>query len=357
MRVLIDIAHPAHLHYFRNFTRLFEGAGHEVLFTLRDKGIIKALATSYGLNYVVRSREGNSKPVYALNAIKNIYRAAKEFRPDFFIDMGTIFSAPVSWILRKPHIVFDDTESAYKARTLFMPLISAILTPVVFQPDLGRKHIRFDSFMEMFYLHKNYFTVDKNIRIKLGLQPGDRFSVLRFVSWEAHHDKGISGLTQDNKLKAVQEFSRLARVFISSESELPESLKPYRLNIDPALIHSVLAEADLYFGEGATMAMESVILGTPTIYINPNWLGYTIEAEKRGLLYNFKQDSVSQEKAIDKGLKILRDPKSKAEVLFLKERYFNTKIDPTGFLVWFVKKWPESLKVMRENPEYQKKFL
>jgi len=91
MRVLVDIAHPAHLHYFRNFTRLFEEAGHEVLFTLRDKGIIKALAASYGLNYVVRSREGNSKPVYAINAIKNIYRAAKEFRPDFFVDMGTIF--------------------------------------------------------------------------------------------------------------------------------------------------------------------------------------------------------------------------------------------------------------------------
>ena len=354
---MIDIAHPAHLHYFRNFTRLFESKGHEVLFTLRDKGIIISLAASYGLKYIVRSREGSIKPVYALYAINNIYRAAREFKPDIFLDMGTIFAAPVSKILGKPHITFDDTESAHKARTLFIPLISVILTPDVFQLDLGRKHIRFESFMEMFYLHKNYFTGDKNIRIKLGLQPGERFSILRFVSWEAHHDKGISGLTQENKLKAVQEFSRLARVFISSEFELPEALKPYRLNIDPALIHSVLAEADLYFGEGATMAMESVILGTPAIYINPNWLGYTIEAEKRGLLFNFKQDSISQEKAIDKGLIILQNPKSKVEVLSLGEKYFNTKIDPTGFLVWFVEKWPESLKVMKKNPEYQKKFL
>jgi len=357
MRVLIDIAHPAHLHYFRNFTRIIEEGGHEALFTVRDKGIIKALAASYGLNYVVRSREGNSKPVYAINAIKNIYRAAKEFRPDFFVDMGTIFSAPVSMILRKPHIVFDDTESAHKARTLFMPLISAILTPDVFLPDLGRKHIRFDSFMEMFYLHRNYFKRDEDIRSKLGLHPGERYAVLRFVSWEAHHDKGLAGLSQGKKLDVVREFSELARVFISSESELPEELKPYRLTTDPALIHSVMAEAELYFGEGATMAMESVILGTPAVYLNQNWPGYTLEAGKRGLMHNYRLDSASIEKAIDKGRQTLANPQVKQEVSELSREYFEGKIDPTAFLAWFVEQWPESFAIMKNNPGFQERFI
>lgn len=357
MRVLVDIAHPAHLHYFRNFTRLFEEAGHEVLFTLRDKGIIKALAASYGLNYVVRSREGNSKPVYAINAIKNIYRAAKEFRPDFFVDMGTIFSAPVSRILRKPHIVFDDTESAHKARALFMPLISAILTPDVFQPDLGWKHIRFDSFMEMFYLHRDYFKKDDEIRSKLGLHPGEKYAVLRFVSWEAHHDKGLSGLSQEKKIDVVREFSELARVFISSESDLPERLKSYRLTTDPALIHSVLAEADLYFGEGATMAMESAILGTPAIYLNQNWPGYTLEAEKRGLMHNYRLDLLSIDNATRTGRQILADPQVKKEASGLSKEYFERKIDPTAFLTWFIEQWPDSFDIMKKSPAFQERFI
>ena len=31
-------------------------------------------------------------------------------------------------------------------------------------------------------------------------------------------------------------------------------------------------------------------------------------------------------------------------------------INPTLFLVWFVENYPESVKIMKENPEYQKRF-
>ena len=357
MKILIDIAHPAHLHYFRNFAGIFENKGHEVLFTLRDKGIITDLAKSYGLDSIVRSKNEKCKIIYAVKSILNIYRIARVYKPDIFLDMGTIFAAPVSWLLCKPHIVFDDTESAYKARWIFMPFISTILTPDIFLINLGKKHVRFNSFMEMLYLHKHYYSKAGNIKTKLGLLAEEAYVVLRFVSWEAHHDKGLTGLPLEIKLQVVNEFSKYARVFISSESELPDVLRPYKLDIEPALIHDVLAEARLYFGEGATMAMESVILGTPAIYINPNWPGYTIEAEKRGLLFNFRLDHPSQERAIYTGLEILQNPKSKVEVLSLGEKYIKTKIDPTGFLVWFVEEWPESFRIMRENPEYQKKFL
>lgn len=29
------------------------------------------------------------------------------------------------------------------------------------------------------------------------------------------------------------------------------------------------------------------------------------------------------------------------------------KIDVTAFLVWFIENWPESFKIMKENPDYQ----
>jgi hypothetical protein len=32
------------------------------------------------------------------------------------------------------------------------------------------------------------------------------------------------------------------------------------------------------------------------------------------------------------------------------------KIDVTAFLVWFIKNYPKSVKIMKENPEFQERF-
>lgn len=356
MRVLIDIAHPAHLHYFKNFTKIFQWNGHKVLFTIRDKGIILNLAKEFELNFIIRSRNEKNKLIYTLWSLYNIYKVARKFKPDIFMDMGTIFSAPISKLMGKPHIVFEDTESAHKARFLFMPLIDVVLTPDIFMKYLGKKQIRFNSFMELLYLNKNYFKKDNNIRDQLGINAFDKIIILRFVSWEAHHDKGLYGLTNENKRLAIKEFSKYGKVIISSESNLPEDLQQYKYDLSPVLMHNLLSEASLYFGEGATMATESIILGTPAIYINPNWLGNNIEAEKRGLLFNFKVDPESQLNAIKKGVEILEDKDSKLSFSLKSEQYMGTKIDLTSFLVWFIESWPESFKIMKKNPEYQQRF-
>ena len=142
MRILIDIAHPAHIHYFRNFASLINQKDFSVLFTVRDKGIIIELARHYKLKYEIRSKERRNKILYGFDSIRNIYRISRKFKPDFFIDMGTVFASPVSWLLRKPYIAFDDTEASIKARIIHMPFTNVIFTPKVFRKDLGRKHIR-----------------------------------------------------------------------------------------------------------------------------------------------------------------------------------------------------------------------
>jgi hypothetical protein len=39
LKILIDIGHPAHVHFFRNAIRVLEGRGHDVKVTARDKGM------------------------------------------------------------------------------------------------------------------------------------------------------------------------------------------------------------------------------------------------------------------------------------------------------------------------------
>ena len=39
-----------------------------------------------------------------------------------------------------------------------------------------------------------------------------------------------------------------------------------------------------------------------------------------------------------------------------KEQMLSGKIDLTAFLIWFVETWPQSYKIMKENPDYQYRF-
>ena len=53
-------------------------------------------------------------------------------------------------------------------------------------------------------------------------------------------------------------------------------------------MHDVQAAAALFVGESATMASESVVLGTPSIYIDEVGRGYTDEEAREGLLWMFR---------------------------------------------------------------------
>ena len=71
-------------------------------------------------------------------------------------------------------------------------------------------------------------------------------------------------------------------------SELPSDLEPYRIHIPIQRMHDVQAAAALFVGESATMASESVVLGTPAIYIDEVGRGYTDEEARHSLLWMFR---------------------------------------------------------------------
>jgi uncharacterized protein len=43
MKIFIDIGHPAHVHYFKNFIAVVQKNGHKVLVTARDRECIHQL--------------------------------------------------------------------------------------------------------------------------------------------------------------------------------------------------------------------------------------------------------------------------------------------------------------------------
>ena len=359
MKILIDIGHPAHVHLFKHFAWDMQKRGHEILFTCREKEFEVYLLKTYGFQFKSFGKKYSSLAGKMWGLIKfdvKEFLTGLKFKPDILLSHGSIYAAHAAFLLRKPHISLEDTFNFEQIR-IYLPFTSVVLTGDYDHPALGRKEIKYAGYHELAYLYPKYFQPDKSVLEILEVSENDKFVIMRFVAWSATHDYGHKGFSLKNKIKAIQEFQKYAKVFISSEWELPEELQEYKITIPPHKMHDALNFASLIFGEGATMAEECAMLGTPSIFINEKSSYYTTHLEKEyGLLFNYSESTADQEKAIEKGIEILSTPDIKTEWQSRRQKILADKIDVTAFLVWFVENYPESARIMREKPEFQYNF-
>lgn len=357
MKILIDIGHPAHVHYYRNFIKIMKNNGHEFFVIARNRGVIFKLLAHYNIKYFSRGKGSKSffgKIVYSIYAIFIVARHALKFKPDIFISQGGLYTSPVAWLLNRTSLSTEDTENARISHKIAKLFQSYILSPSCFEINLGKKHIRYSSYQELFYLYPGYFLPDPDIYKYLDIPLNEKFILIRFVDWNAHHDIGHQGISTENKIKAIREFSKYARIFILSESELPKDLIKYKIKIPPEKMHDVLYYAELLYGESATMASECACLGTPAIFIDNEGRGYTNEEENEyGLVFNFKETLIDQENSIKKAIDLLENNNLKKVWRANHDKMLSEKIDPTKFLVWFVEEFPKSAQILKKNPNYQ----
>jgi len=359
MRVLIDIGHPAHVHLFKNFALELIRKDYEILFTCREKEFEIQLLKKYGFSY----QSFGKKYLSALGKLWGLakyglkeYIIGLKFKPDILLSHGSYCAAHASFLLGKPHIALEDTFN-FEQIWLYKPFTNVILTSDYDHPLKSKKVVKYSGYHELAYLHPKRFTPDVSVLDDLGINKNEKYVIIRFVSWKASHDLGHRGISLENKILAVKEFSKYARVFISSESELPEELMNYKLCILPHRIHDALAFCTFMWAESFTMPAECSVLGTPSIIIhNSTSLPLNEQRDKYGLCFIFSESNEDQLKAINKGIELLNTPDLKSEWLLRRERMLLEKIDVTALLVWFVENWPESFRIMKDDAGYQERF-
>lgn len=355
MRIIIDIGHPAHVHYFRNFIKIMEKKGHVFCIIARNKECTFDLLRNYQIEFYSRGRGADSlvgKLFYMFIADILLFRRAIIFKPDLFLSFTTPYPGHVAKLMQKPHIGFSDTEHAKLGRLVSLPFTTNILTPKYYLSDLGPKQIRFSGFMELCSLHPNYFKPTENVVELLGLQQSQKYAIVRFVSWNASHDVGHHGLNTQTKISIVKLISGQMKVFISAEKKLPDELKKYQINIPAERMHDILNYASLFVGEGATMTSECAMLGTPAIYVNSLDAGTLQDQAKIGLIFSFR-NSIG---VIDKVRELLKTTSLKEDFRHRRNQLISENIDVTAFMVWFVENYPKSVKIIKEDPDYQLEF-
>jgi predicted glycosyltransferase len=343
MKILFDINHPHQVHFFKNTIWNLQDKGHEILISAGEKEISLYLLDAYGLKYIKagKSVKGYTHKAYELLKKEFILlKTIRNFNPDILVSLTSASLAYASKITGKKHIAFADTESATLTFKLAIPFTEVICTPSCFRTDLGKKQIRYNGYQELAYLHPNYFRPDSSVLDEIGINKTEKFFILRFVSWTASHDFGLTGINMEMKLRIAKNLEKYGRVLITSETPLPNEFDKYRIKVAPEKMHDLLYYATLLFGESATMASECAILGTPAIYIDFTGRGYTDEEEnKYRLVYNFKNDIKSQENALIKAIELIKQNNLKEESRLKSKKLIEDKIDVTKFMIEVIEKY------------------
>jgi predicted glycosyltransferase len=232
---------------------------------------------------------------------------------------------------------------------LTLPFANVILTPSCFKKKINqKKHIKFDGYKELAYLHPNYFKPDPSVLGELGLGKDDKFILMRFVSWSASHDTGQHGISQKMRAEYLSKLKQYGKVFIVSEGELGKELEKYELKIAPEKFHSLLSYAQLYIGEGGSTATEAATLGTPSIHISSTakFCGVFDDLHNNyNLIYTFSDDRQALEKTLD----ILEDHESKKKLAQRRNKMLKEKIDVTAFMIDFIENYPDSFYELKEK--------
>jgi len=290
MKVLIDINHPAHVHFFRQPALALGRAGHEVLFTSRDKDVNQQLLDELGFPHQCLSSMGGgvlslAKELLFRNAA--LWRVVRREKPDVMLAIGGTFIAHVGALTGVPALVFYDTENAKLQNLITYPLATCVIVPRCYGAWLPRKHRRYAGYHELSYLHPDHFQPDREVAVAAGLaREGDTYLV-RVVSWQANHDIGETGWSPQLLAAVVALLSARGTVLIVSEQTLPEQFDRYLYGGPVSQIHHVMGCSRLFVGESATMASECAVMGIPAIYAAETGRGYTDEQESRyGLVRN-----------------------------------------------------------------------
>ena len=119
-------------------------------------------------------------------------------------------------------------------------------------------------------------------------------------------------------------------------------------------IHEELNECRVFWGNSATMAAESAMLGIPSVFVGGEKFAYISELESYGLLYYYTPDQIDD--SFQK-LEELMAESSRSKYESIRLKLLSEKIDVTGFLLWFIENLPESASIIQSDPEYHLRYI
>ena len=343
MNILIDISHPAHVHFYRHIRRELINRGSEVVVVARDKDVTLDLLDAFGIDHLKVGRAGHKGWVGQFGELVQrdafLVRKGLKFNPDVVLTRNPSGVQAARMLGSIGVFDTDDGRSVgihYRAAAPFAHWITA---PDCLTESFGDRGRKYPSYKALAYLHPDVFEPDPDIGRLLGADTGEPYALVRLVAHDASHDRAARGLNAEAARRLVTLIERSMRVFVSSETTLDDTLGTRQLKVAPDRMHDVLAGASIVVGDSQSVIAEAALLGTPAVRIN-SYAGatpYLVELEHRfGLAYSFPPDEISL--ASEKVSCLIEDESTRDEWGIRRTRMLDQKVNLVDWYVDFVSK-------------------
>jgi uncharacterized protein len=352
MKILFELNHPAHGHLFKNLINRLRQKGHEVTVLIKDIPVLKSILRDAGITFINLGPKGKGAAAKIFRQFIFLFRTWRLYRKNkYHLGIGVSVTLPLlSRITGMSSIVFDDDDKKATPKFAFLAHHNASLLfrPAALKHEGETKNtIYYNGYHELTYLHPEVFQPDISVLKEQRLAKEENFFIVRLVALEAHHDKGIRGISQFQLEKLVETLKPKGRVILTHESVYRSMPGTERLHISPARLHHLMAYARLIISDGQTMCSEAACLGIPSVRINDfaGRISYLEEQEhKWNLTFGFRPGDF--ESALQKIENLLQSPRH----LFQERRdaMISETVNPADLLIQLIDNWPGSQRVMRE---------
>lgn len=356
-KLLFYFGHPAQYHFLKLTVNKLRENGHEIKLLIKSKDILENILKENKEEYFNILPEGRneSKIGILLGLMRRDFRLLKYvYNRKIDLMIGTDPSlSHVGWLLRIPVITVleDDIDVVPSLARLTFPFTNHIVVPEVVRVGrFTKKKIGYNGYMKLAYLHPKHFSSDVPVISK-------PYFLIRISGLNAYHDRGINGLNEQLLDIIIAKISKKGDVFISSEKILHSKYERYILKIDYNNLHHFLSNAEMLISDSQSMSMEAAMLGIPSIRFS-DFAGRISVLEELEIKYHltFGIPASKPQQLIEKIDELLNIKNLKTIFKKRREEMLSEKIDVTGFMIWFIENYPESVKIMKNNPDYQARF-
>lgn len=336
LRILLDINHPSQAHVIRAIYEAGRGRGHELAVVARDKDVTLALLRAFGVPFVCLSKPRPGRLGSALELVQRelrFYRVVRRFRPHVLLGTS-VHAARASRLFGGKSVILNEDDAAVVplfARIAY-PGAHRIVTPDCLKHEAwGNRHRTYPGTQKLLYLHRDRFTPDPGLALRLGLRPP--FGVVRLSSLTAHHDVGRRGLDRRAVSDLAKRLEGRVDVFVSTETADPPPEGTRALSVPPETVHHVMASARFVLSDSQSMTAEAALLGVPPIRVNDfvGRISYLAELERFGLAFGYRPEQASP--AIEFAARVALSDEEQSRFKQTQARYFEGMPDPLPWLV------------------------
>ncbi|MHB8104699.1 MAG: DUF354 domain-containing protein [Dehalococcoidales bacterium] len=291
MKILVNLTHPAHINFFKNaIASLRKDYECEFKFLVLPRGNLVSIIEKEleGLPFTKVGKYRTSLLGKMLGVVEQcVYILSHLRREDF--DIATAFFGGtglchVTWVLRKPSVIFDD-DVEYKLNFYpYKPFATRIVLPRSI-PVKGKNIVKYNGFKELAYLHPNYFKPNSKALQDYGIVPL-QYVFVREVSSSSLNYRDLKMGQLADICPYLRDLGLDIILSLEDKSLIKQFEKQCKILDEPVDdIYSLLHYALFTISSGDTMARESCLVGTPAIYSGGRKMSVNQELIAKGIFF------------------------------------------------------------------------